>query len=81
VKGLNVKDLQGNDSSELRNTLKKLEADLFQHRLKRNTNQLENTALIRNTRRDIARVNTVLSARLRAEKAAGTPGAAKENAK
>ncbi len=80
MKGLNVKDLQGNDPAELRNTLKKLEADLFQHRLKRNTNQLENTALIRNTRRDIARVNTVLSARLRADKA-GSSGAAKENAK
>jgi len=80
VKGLNVKDLQGNDASELRNTLNKLEADLFQHRLKRNTNQLENTALIRNTRRDIARVNTVLSARLRADKA-GASDAAKENAK
>jgi large subunit ribosomal protein L29 len=77
VKGLNVKDLQGNDPAELRSTLRKLEEDLFQHRLKRNTNQLENTALIRNTRRDIARVNTVLSARLRADKA----GAAKENAK
>ncbi len=81
MKGLSVKDLQGNDPAELRSTLKKLQEDLFQHRLKRNTNQLENTALIRNTRRDIARVNTVLTARLRAEKGAGATSAAKENAK
>ena len=43
--------------------MRKLEEDLFKHRLKQNTNQLENTMLIRNTRRDIARVNTVLAER------------------
>ena len=43
--------------------MRKLEEDLFKHRLKKNTNQLENTMLIRNTRRDIARVNTVLAER------------------
>ena len=75
-KGLRAKDLRGNDPAELRSTLRKLEEDLFKHRLKRNTNQLENTALIRNTRRDIARVETVLTERLKVEKAA-----AKEKAK
>ena len=44
--------------------MRKLEEDLFKHRLKQNTNQLENTMLIRNTRRDIARVNTVLAERI-----------------
>jgi ribosomal protein L29 len=42
---------------------KQLEEQLFQHRLKRHTNQLENTNLIRHTRREIALVETVLSAR------------------
>jgi large subunit ribosomal protein L29 len=79
VKGLQAKDLRGNDSAELRSTLRKLEEDLFKHRLKRNTNQLENTALIRNTRRDMARVHTVLTERLKAEKA--EKAAAKEKAK
>ncbi|HVZ74929.1 MAG TPA: 50S ribosomal protein L29 [Polyangia bacterium] len=69
MKGLSAKDLRGNDPSELRATLRKLEEDLFKNRLKKNTNQLENTMLIRNARRDIARVNTVLTERLRAEKA------------
>jgi large subunit ribosomal protein L29 len=66
VKGVNAKDLRGNDPEELRRTVRKLEEDLFKHKLKKNTNQLENTMLIRNTRRDIARVNTVLAERVRA---------------
>jgi large subunit ribosomal protein L29 len=57
--------------------VRKLEEDLFKHRLKKNTNQLENTMLIRSTRRDIARVNTVLAERLRATAGAGEPAAAK----
>ena len=72
MKGVRAKDLRGNDPAELRSTVRKLEEDLFKHRLKKNTNQLENTMLIRNTRRDIARVNTVLAERTRA---AGTPAA------
>jgi large subunit ribosomal protein L29 len=65
VKGLFAKDLRGNDPTELRSTLRKLEEDLFKNRLKKTTNQLENTTLIRSARRDIARVNTVLTERLR----------------
>jgi large subunit ribosomal protein L29 len=73
---LEAKDLRGNDPDELRRTARKLQEDLFKHNLKKTTNQLENTMLIRSTRRDIARVNTVLAERLRgmpvapAEKAA-----------
>jgi large subunit ribosomal protein L29 len=71
VKGrLSAKDLQGNEPTELRSTLRKLEEDLFKNRLKKTTNQLENTALIRHARRDIARVNTVLAQRLRTDAAA-----------
>ena len=71
MKGVRAKDLRGNDPDELRRTVRKLEEDLFKHRLKKNTNQLENTMLIRNTRRDIARVNTVLAERLRATTTTG----------
>jgi large subunit ribosomal protein L29 len=74
VKGVQAKDLRGNDPEELKRTLSKLQNDLFQHRLKRSTNQLENVMLIRNTRRDIARINTVLAERQRqAQPAAATP--------
>lgn len=71
---IQAKDLRGNEPEELARTLRKLEEDLFQHRLKKNTNQLENTMLVRNTRRDIARVKTVLSERL--VKSAGVSAAA-----
>ena len=73
MKGVRAKDLRGNDPEELRRTVRKLEEDLFKHRLKKNTNQLENPMLIRNTRRDIARVNTVLAERVRAT--GGAPAA------
>ena len=48
---------------ELADRLKRLEEELFQHRLKRYTNQLENTNLIKAARREIARVKTILSGR------------------
>jgi large subunit ribosomal protein L29 len=73
MKGVRAKDLRGNDPAELRSTVRKLEEDLFKHRLKKNTNQLENTMLIRNTRRDIARVNTVLAERVRGGGAVAAP--------
>ncbi len=76
MKGLSAKDLRGNDHEELTRTRSKLAEDLFKNRLKKTTNQLENTMLIRNARRDIARVNTVLNERLRAD-AAAKPAAAK----
>ena len=68
-----AKDLRGNDPAELVRTLRKLEEDLLQYRLKKNTNQLENTMLVRHTRRDIARVNTVLAERQRNLAAPTTP--------
>ena len=60
-----AKDLRGNETAELERTLAKLREDLFQQRLKHNTNQIENTMSIRNTRRDIARVSTVLAEKSR----------------
>ena len=77
MKGVRAKDLRGNDPDELRRTVRKLEEDLFKHRLKKNTNQLENTMLIRNTRRDIARVNTVLAERVRGVPPQTAPAAGK----
>lgn len=67
---LTAKDLRGNEPEELRNTIKKLQEDIFKHRMKAVTNQLENTMLLRQARRDIARVNTVLTEKLRAAAAA-----------
>jgi large subunit ribosomal protein L29 len=80
MKGVRAKDLRGNDPEELRRTVRKLEEDLFKHRLKKNTNQLENTMQIRTTRRDIARVNTVLAERLHGAPAQTAPAAGKSEA-
>jgi large subunit ribosomal protein L29 len=61
-------------NDELVARVKRLEEELFQHRLKRYTNQLENTNMIRQTKREIARCKSVLSARAlgREEKQAAT---------
>ena len=55
--------IRESSESELKDRIKRLEEELFQHRLKRFTNQLENTNLIKSARREIARCRTVLSAR------------------
>ena len=65
MKGLRAKELLGTEPAELQTTLRKLEEDLFKNRLKQMTNQLENTMVIRNARRDIARVKMVLADKAR----------------
>jgi len=57
-------NIRESSDDELKGRIKRLEEELFQHRLKRFTNQLENTNLIRSARREIARCRTVLSARI-----------------
>jgi large subunit ribosomal protein L29 len=75
---LEAKDLRGNEPDELRSAARKLQEDLFKHRLKKTTSQLENTMLIRQTRRDIARVYTVLAERVRQLGTGGGKAAANE---
>ena len=58
-----LSSIRESSEDELKDRIKRLEEELFQHRLKRYTNQLENTNLIRKSRRDIARAKTVLSQR------------------
>jgi large subunit ribosomal protein L29 len=58
-----MSNIRESSDEELRDRIKRLEEELFQHRLKRYTNQLENTNLIKHARREIARAKTVLSAR------------------
>jgi large subunit ribosomal protein L29 len=58
-------NIRESSEDELKERVKRLEEELFQNRLKRHTNQLENTNLIRQGRREIARAKTILSARKR----------------
>jgi large subunit ribosomal protein L29 len=81
VKGVRAKDLRENDPQELHRTLAKLQNDLFHHRLKKTTNQLENVMLIRNTRRDIAKINTILAERQRQGTSAPATPAAEQKEK
>lgn len=72
--------IRESSDDEIKERIKRLEEELFQHRLKRYTNQLENTNLIRSTRREIAMAKTVLSARRRPLEQGGEKQAAKAEA-
>ena len=61
MKGNEVRELS---TDELERKTRELRTELFNLRIKKNTGQLENTAKLRTLRRDIARVETVLTQRL-----------------
>ncbi len=63
---MNVKELRGMDEAALRKELDNLSETLFKLRVQKSTQQLANMNQLRATRRDIARVRTILT-----EKAAG----------
>lgn len=63
---MDANDLRGKTPDELRDQLTSLKKEAFNLRFQQATNQLENTARVRQVRRDVARVKTVLN-----EKAAG----------
>ena len=55
-------DLVGKTSDELNETLLGLKKEQFNLRFQKASGQLENTARVRQVRRDIARIKTVLHA-------------------
>jgi len=60
-------DLKTKTPDELTDQLGQLEKEAFNLRFQQASGQLENTARVRQVRRDIARVKTLLSARVGAE--------------
>lgn len=56
-------EIRDRSDEELMASLERAEDELFRLKLGRFTNQLENVMQIRNKRREIARIKTVLSAR------------------
>lgn len=64
---MKAKDLRERSTEELRELEKTLTHELFHHRFKNFTNRLDDTSLIRKTRRDLARVKTILGQREQAE--------------
>jgi large subunit ribosomal protein L29 len=57
MKAIELRDLA---LEELETKSRDLRGELFNVKVKRSTGQLENTALLRQLRRDVARVETVL---------------------
>ncbi|WP_299840954.1 50S ribosomal protein L29 [uncultured Jannaschia sp.] len=58
---MNASEMRDKTPDELRDQLKQLKKEAFNLRFQAATNQLENTARMRNVRRDVARVNTILN--------------------
>ena len=58
---MNVKEMRAKDADALTKELQELQKAHFSLRMQKATQQLQNTSQIRNTRRDIARVRTVLA--------------------
>jgi large subunit ribosomal protein L29 len=58
---MNVKEMRAADVAALQKELQELQKAHFSLRMQKATQQLQNTSQIRNTRRDMARVRTVLA--------------------
>ena len=56
-------ELRGKTPDQLRDSLVALKKEAFNLRFQAATNQLENTARMRNVRRDVARILTVMNAK------------------
>ena len=66
---MDAKELREKTPDQLRDELANLKKEAFNLRFQQATNQLENTARVRQVRRDAARVKTILN-----EKAAAAAG-------
>jgi len=66
---MDVSDLRPKTADELKTQLADLRKEQFNLRFQRASGQLENTARVRQVRRDIARIVTVLGERARADRA------------
>ena len=58
---MNAKELNDKTPDQLRDELVSLKKEAFNLRFQQATGQLENTARIRQVRRNVARINTVLN--------------------
>ena len=56
-----VEDLQANSAAELNDELVAAKKELFNLRFQNATNQLDNTSRIKEVRKNIARIQTVMS--------------------
>jgi large subunit ribosomal protein L29 len=81
MKSAKAKDLRERSVEDLKELEKKLASEKFAGRFKNFTNRLDDTSVIKNTRRELARVKTLLVQKATAAIAAGAPEAPKPAAK
>ena len=62
---MDTAELRGKTPEELRTQLTQLKKEAFNLRFQQATNQLENTARMRDVKRDVARVMTILNEKAR----------------
>jgi len=67
MKGKKASDLRPRTADELQEEVETLAKEIFNLRFQRASGQLENTARVRQVRRDIARIKTILGERRRQE--------------
>ena len=67
MKGMKASDLRTRTADELGEELETLGKEIFNLRFQRASGQLENTARVRQARREIARIKTILGQRQRQE--------------
>jgi large subunit ribosomal protein L29 len=60
---MKIQEIRERNEEELRTLSRQLSEDLYKLRVQKATNQLENTNALRRTRKDLAKVNTILRAR------------------
>ena len=65
MKGMKAGDLRARTADELGEEIETLGKEIFNLRFQRASGQLENTARVRQVRRDIARIKTILGERRR----------------
>ena len=58
-----IKDLRAMSDNELEDKLLEAKKEQFNLRVQQSTGQLQNTAVIKNVRREIAKINTLLAER------------------
>lgn len=63
---LNLTELKNKSLDELKLELSSAKKELFELRLKNSTNQLENTSQIRQVRKNIARIETIITIKKKA---------------
>jgi large subunit ribosomal protein L29 len=76
TRAIHVKNLQGLTTVELEEKVKELKKELFNLRFQFVAGRVENPAKIKQTRREIARVKTILREKQRTEAAKSSRGVA-----